>query len=118
MDMDLLDAAAVAATASELVQVPSVTGDERAVLERAAALAEELGLQARLVAHDLAAVRAHPDFPGEETERDELLTLRVRAPSEAGHPRLALCAHLDVVGAGSEPWSHDGPWSGAIDGGF
>ncbi|WP_445150870.1 M20/M25/M40 family metallo-hydrolase [Baekduia sp. Peel2402] len=119
--MDLLDAAAVAATASELVRVPSVTGDERAVLERAAALASALGLEARLVEHDLDAVRGHPDFPGEEAPRTELLTLRVRAPSAvpaADRPRLALCGHLDVVGVGSEPWSYGGPWSGAIDGGF
>lgn len=122
MGIDLLDAAAVAATASELVRVPSVTGDERAVLERAAALAAGLGLEATLVEHDLAAVRAHPDWPGEEAPRDELLTLRVTAPragdDAAARPRLALCAHLDVVAPGSEPWSHGGPWSGAIADGF
>jgi acetylornithine deacetylase len=118
---DLLDAAAVAVTASELVRVPSVTGDERAVLERAAALAAGLGLEAEIVAHDLAAVRADPRWPGEEAPRSELLTLRVRAPRRGGdhaRPRLALCAHLDVVGVGSEPWAHGGPWSGAIVDGY
>jgi acetylornithine deacetylase len=122
MAIDLLDAAAVAATASELVRVPSVTGDERAVLERAADLARGLGLEARLVEHDLAAVRAAPGWPGEEAPREELLTLRVRPPGASagggagalGGPRLAFCAHLDVVEVGSEPWSHGGPWSGAI----
>ena len=72
MDAELLDAAAVAATASALVRVPSVTGDERAVLERAAALARDLGLDAELVEHDLAAVRADPGHPGEEAARTEL----------------------------------------------
>jgi acetylornithine deacetylase len=118
MGIDLLDAAAVAATASELVRVPSVTGDERAVLERAAALAAGLGLEATLVEHDLAAVRAHPEWPGEEAARTELYGLRVRAAGGSGGPRLALCAHLDVVDVGSEPWSHGGPWSGAIADGF
>jgi acetylornithine deacetylase len=114
--MSFLDAAAVAATASELVRVPSVTGDERAVLERTAALAAGLGLEAELVAHDLAAVRAHPAWPGEEAPRTELYTLRVRAPGD--RPRLALCGHVDVVGVGADPWSHGGPWSGAVAGGF
>jgi acetylornithine deacetylase len=112
MGEDLLDAAAVAATASELVRVPSVTGDERAVLERAAALAAGLGLEAELVEHDLERVRAHPGWPGEEAPRTTLYGLRVRARGD--RPRLALCAHLDVVAPGSEPWSHGGPWSGAI----
>ena len=121
MAIDLLDAAAVAATASELVRVPSVTGDERAVLERAAALAAGLGLEARLVrARPRGGARA-PGPPGRGGgARTELLTLRVRnpAPTRPSRPRLALCAHLDVVAAGAEPWSHGGPWSGAMADGF
>jgi acetylornithine deacetylase len=120
---DLLDADAIAATASELVRVPSVTGDERAVLERAAALAEGLGLDARLVRHDLEALRAHPGHPGEEAARTELYGLVVTVPGGArragGAPaRLALSGHVDVVGVGTEPWSRGDPFSGAIAGGF
>ena len=37
--------------------------------------AAELGLEAELVEHDLAALRAHPGHPGEEAPRTELLTL-------------------------------------------
>jgi acetylornithine deacetylase len=120
---DLLDADAIAATASELVRVPSVTGDERAVLERAAALADGLGLDARLVHHDLAALRTHPDHPGEEAPRSELYGLVITVPGGArradGAPgRLALSGHVDVVGVGTEPWSRGDPFSGAIAGGF
>ena len=118
---DLLSDAAVGATAAELVRVPSLTGDERAALERCAELAEALGLRAELVAHDLAALRAHPAYPGEEAEgRTELYGLvvtRATAPG-AGGPRLALCGHIDVVGVGTVPWQHGGPWSGAIADGF
>jgi acetylornithine deacetylase len=121
---ELLDAGAVAATASELVRVPSVTGEERAVLQRAAALAEGLGLHARLVEHDLDALRAHPDHPGEEAPRTDLYGLVVTVPGGArrggGAPgRLALCGHVDVVAAGAEPWSSGGgdPFSGAVAGG-
>jgi acetylornithine deacetylase len=49
-----LDVAAIARDAGALVQVPSVTGDERAALERLAELAAALGLRADLHRHDLA----------------------------------------------------------------
>lgn len=117
-----LDDAAVAETAAALVRVPSVTGDERAVLERAAAVARGLGLSAHVVEHDLAALRAHPEHPGEEAERSELYGLVVAVPGRAarrpGVPRLALCGHVDVVGVGSEPWSGGDPFSGTIAGGW
>ena len=67
----MIDARALAADAAALVQVPSVTGDERGVLERLAALAEGLGLQADLHEHDLPTLRAHRDHPGEEARREE-----------------------------------------------
>jgi acetylornithine deacetylase len=115
MDDGLLDGAAVARTTAELVRVPSVTGDERAALERLGELAADLGLEAELRRHDLVALRADPDHPGEEAPRDELLDLVVRAGD--GERRLALSGHVDVVAVGSEPWRH-GPWSGAIEDGF
>jgi acetylornithine deacetylase len=113
-----LDAAALARDAGALVQVPSVTGDERAALERLAAMAEALGLRADLHRHDLATLRAHPEHPGEEAPRDELWGLSVTVPGGSGGPRLALDAHVDVVPPGSEPWAHRGPWSGAVVDGF
>src|SRR5919202_6987645 len=114
-----LDAAAIARDAGALVEVPSVTGDERAALERLAELAAALGLEADLHRHDLAALRPHPDHPGEEAERSELWGLTVSVPGErADAPRLAVCGHVDVVPPGSEPWRHGSPWSGAIEDGF
>jgi acetylornithine deacetylase len=116
----LLDDAAVARTAAELVRVPSVTGDERAVLERAAAVARDLGLVAEVVEHDLAALRAHRDHPGEEAPRTELygLVVGVDRPVRRGVSRLALCGHVDVVDVGTEPWALGDPFSGAIADGF
>ena len=110
-----LDAAALAADVAALVRVPSVTGDERAALEWLARRAEALGLEAELVEHDLAALRAHPGHPGEEAPRTELLGLTVTLPGTAPG-RLCLNGHVDVVGPGSVPWRH-GPWSGAIEDG-
>ena len=112
----MIDAAAIARDTAALVQVPSITGDERAALERLGELAAALGLDAELHEHDLAALRAHPDHPGEEAERDELLGLTVTlAGMRSG--RVAVCGHVDVVTPGSEPWRHGGPWSGRVEGG-
>ncbi|MEA2267700.1 MAG: acetylornithine deacetylase [Solirubrobacteraceae bacterium] len=112
-----VDAASLARDVAALVQVPSVTGDERAALERLAELAEALGLQAALHRHDLAALRAHPGHPGEEAARDELWGLTISVPGARDDgPRLALDGHVDVVPEGTAPWRH-GPWSGAIEDG-
>jgi acetylornithine deacetylase len=111
-----LDAAALARDAAALVQVPSATGDERAALECLGELAGGLGLRADLHRHDLAALRGHPDHPGEEAPRDELWGLTVAVPGR-GAGRLAVCGHVDVVPPGSAEWSHGGPWSGAVSDG-
>ena len=116
MDRVSVDTAALAADLGELVRIPSITGQERAALEWLARRARELGLEGQLVEHDLQALRAHPDHPGEEAPRSALLTLSVTLPGTLPG-RLCVCGHVDVVGAGSEAWRH-GPWSGAIDDGF
>ena len=112
-----LDADDLARDVSALVEVPSVTGDERAALERLGELAQALGLAPELVLHDLEALRAHPDHPGEEARRSELWGLTVTVPGARGRrPRLALSGHVDVVPEGTVPWRL-GPWSGAIEDG-
>ena len=107
-----IDPAALAADLSALVRIPSLTGDERAALTWLAERAEALGLRAELVEHDLTALRAHPDHPGQEAPRSELVGLSVTLPGR-GPGRLCLCGHVDVVGVGTEAWRY-GPWSGAI----
>jgi len=112
-----LGAGALQADAAALVAVPSVTGHERAALERLAEMAAALGLDAELHHHDLAGLRAHPGHPGEEVERDELVGLTVRLPGPPGAPRLCLNGHVDVVSPGArERWGRD-PWSGALEDG-
>jgi acetylornithine deacetylase len=87
-----------------LVRIPSETGEERAALSWLVGRAGELGLDGRLVEHDLEAVRAAPGWPGAEVARRELLGAEVVRGS--GPRRLAICAHVDVVGEGAEPWTH------------
>jgi len=112
----VIDPEALARDAAALVQVPSVTGDERAVLERLGELAAGHGLEPELHEHDLAALRAHPGHPGEEAPRAELVGLTVTLPGERPG-RVCLNGHVDVVGVGSEPWCED-PWSGRVDDGW
>jgi acetylornithine deacetylase len=112
----VIDAAAIARDTAALVQAPSLTGDERPALERLGELAAALGLDAELHEHDLAALRAHPDHPGEEAPRDELLGLSVSLPGTRPG-RIALNGHVDVVGVGNEPWTHE-PFSGTLADGY
>ncbi|MEA2405704.1 MAG: acetylornithine deacetylase [Thermoleophilaceae bacterium] len=110
-----IDAGAIARDASRLVRVPSVTGDERAAIEEAAAMADELGLDAAVVEHDLATLRAGRGYPGEEAGRAELVGATVTlAGEDPGAPRICLNGHVDVVPEGAEPWTR-GPWSGAVE---
>jgi acetylornithine deacetylase len=106
-DLILRDAAAI-------LRIPSVTGEERPVLEALAELAATYGLEADLHRHDLARLRAHPGHPGEEAPRDELWGLEITLPG--GPRRVCLNGHVDVVGPGTLPWRH-GPWSGALEDG-
>ena len=107
-----LDPAALARDAAALLRIPSTTGQERPALEALGELATAHGLAADLHEHDLAALRAHPDHPGEEAPRDELWGLEVSMAGGAPG-RLCLNGHVDVVGPGTAPWRH-GPWAGAI----
>ena len=108
-----LDTEAMVRDAAAAVQVPSVTGGEHAVLGLLAETAARLGLEPDLHRHDLGALRAHPDHPGEEAARDELWGLTVEVPGD-GDRRICLNGHVDVVDAGTEPWRL-GPWSGVVE---
>jgi acetylornithine deacetylase len=111
----VIDADALARDAAALVAVPSVTGDERAALERLGEMAEALGLAADLHEHDLAALRAHPGHPGEEAARDSLWGLTATVGGRVGAARLAVCGHVDVVPEGTVPWRHA---HGTVDDGW
>jgi acetylornithine deacetylase len=104
-----------------VVRVPSLTGDEKPVLELLAERGEALGLRAELREYDLAAVQANADWPGREVGRDELWGLTLTRPGTGARPparpRLALCGHVDVVDVGSERWTHD-PFSGDVKDGY
>lgn len=117
--LEALDPQALARDAAELVRVPSLTGDERAAAELVVVMAERLGLDAMVVEHDLAALRAHPDHPGEEAPRTELVNAIATVPARNGERRRRVClnGHIDVVSPGDSPWTRD-PFSGLVEDGF
>src|SRR4051812_40031640 len=114
----MIDPAALLTDLQAFVRCPSITGDERAMAELFAARAEALGLEAEVVEFDLAALREHPGYPGEEAPRTELVAaIATRRGSEPDAPRLAFNGHIDVVNEGGEDWTH-GPWSGEREDGW
>ena len=112
--LDHIGADAIADDLGRVVRVPSITGSERAVAAEIVAIARRLDLDAELTEFDLEAMRAAPDYPGEEAPRDELVGVIVSIRgTDSQAPRLALNGHIDVVAPGTEPWQRD-PWSGEI----
>jgi acetylornithine deacetylase len=109
----------IAADLSRIVQVPSITGEERNVVERLGEMTEAHGLESTIHEHDLDTLRKHPDYPGEEAHREELVGLSsVLKGGSSDAPRVCLNGHVDVVDPGTVPWDHGGPWSGAVEDGF
>jgi acetylornithine deacetylase len=109
----------IASDLSRIVQVPSITGEERNVVERLGEMTEAYGLESTIHEHNLEALRKHPDYPGEEAHREELVGLSSALKGGSSDaPRLCLNGHVDVVDPGTVPWDHGGPWSGAVEDGF
>jgi len=109
----VIDRDRLVADLRELIALPSITGSEEAVAARASALLEELGLVVERVDPDLAAIRADPDWPGEEMPRTALPVLIGRA-GRGGGRRIILSGHLDVVPPGDPAtWTTD-PWGGEV----
>ena len=119
-------AAAVAAVDGEratadlvrLVRTPSVTGDERAVMDLVAELLEEIGMGGRGTVQRLEVdpaefARTDPDWPGEEMPRTEL-PIVVGRYGRPGGRRVLLVGHTDVVPIGDPAtWTVD-PWGAEI----
>jgi acetylornithine deacetylase len=94
------------------VRVPSLTGQEKPVLELLAERGEALGLRAELREYRLPLTYGPADWPGQEVPREELWGLTLTRPGHGS--RLALCGHVDVVDIGMEAWNRD-PFSGDVD---
>jgi acetylornithine deacetylase len=108
-----IDRDRVVADLMALVRLPSITGSEEAIATWAAGALRDVGLAVETVSPDPAAVRADPDWPGEEMERTALPVVIGRAGRPGGR-RVILSGHLDVVPPGDpDTWSAD-PWGAEI----
>ena len=94
---------------AQLVSYASVGGSESevAVQRWCAATLQGLGLEVDLWRLDLDELRADPDYPGEEVEREEAWGC-VGVSGGPGTPALILNGHVDVVPPGEHEW-----WTGA-----
>lgn len=92
--------------------------DEVAAQLVVADIAERLGLTVEVIDEDLQAVRALPNQPGEEVDRDRLVTVTATAVGrDPAAPRLCLNGHVDVVPTGQRPWASP-PFDPRVENGY
>ena len=96
-----------------LIRIPSVTGSEEVVAVWAGGALRALGLAVETITPELAAIRADPDWPGEEMARTSLPVVIGRV-GRTGGSRVILSGHLDVVPPGDPATWSDDPWGGEI----
>ncbi len=96
---------------AQLVNIPSVGGSDAEIAAQrwCAATLTGLGLEVDQWRLDLDELRADPDYPGEEVDREE--AWGCVGVSGEGTPALVLNGHVDVVPPGEpEYWDGGDPW--------
>ena len=96
---------------AQLVNIPSTGGSDAEIAAQrwSAATLTGLGLEVDQWKIDLDSLRAEPDYPGEEVEREE--AWGVVGTSGPGTPALILNGHVDVVPPGDpDAWTDADPW--------
>jgi acetylornithine deacetylase len=111
-----LDTDACIRLAQDLVRVPSITGNERAVQDLVALVLEEAGLEVDRFDAEVERLKAHPRFPGMEVDRTEAV-LVAGLLGQKGERSLILNGHVDVVPPGDRQAWHASPWSAHIQAG-
>ncbi len=100
----------------DLIRIPSVTGQEDAVIARLADWLSELGVEVDHWSEGIADVLTDPNYPGHEVERAWLPVVVGVVRGRKPGPTVVLTGHLDVVPPGDfNQWTQD-PYSGYMDG--
>lgn len=109
-----VDATRAIADLERLVRTPSVTGDERAVMDLVAEILGEIGCRVERIETDPSEFAlTDPDWPGQEMSRTDLPVVVGRLGRPGGR-RLLLVGHTDVVPVGDPAtWSVD-PWGAEV----
>ncbi|MDI2028909.1 ArgE/DapE family deacylase [Saccharopolyspora sp. TS4A08] len=117
--LDAVDVDAIVGDLRELVAIPSV-GGTAAEHDAQQWCADKLAGLGHRVDHwriDVDELARHPEFPGQEAERDEAYGC-VGVSSE-GDPALVFCGHTDVVPPGDlDRWPDRDPYALRIDDGI
>ena len=113
--VDAVTASMIAEVAT-VVRLPSVSGTdgENEGQAHMAALLADGGMEVDHWQLDLAALTAHPDFPGMEVERTEAWGLVGRLPGAGDGATLMLNGHIDVVPTGDPDAWIEHPFSGDV----
>jgi acetylornithine deacetylase len=104
---------------AELVRMPSVGGTdvENSAQHYLAGVFDGVGLEVDHWRLPLTELRAEPDFPGVEVDRDEAWGLVGRLAGHGGGRSLLLNGHVDVVPPGDlGAWTDGDPYSGRLEG--
>jgi acetylornithine deacetylase len=98
------------------VRLPSVSGTdgENEGQAHMAVLLDDGGMEVDHWQLDLAALTAHPDFPGMEVDRSEAWGLVGRLPGAGDGATLMLNGHIDVVPTGDPDAWVEHPFSGDV----
>jgi len=99
--------------AADLVQIPSVTGDEAAAQKYVADLFAHHGLGVTVLTPD-DGLRDHPSFSDDGLPVNRPVVIGHQPGSTANARSLILNGHIDVVPPGDENLYPHGAWSGAV----
>ena len=113
--LGFLDVEGLVKSVCDLIEMPSVTGDESTAQRFVASLMTEMGLDVDLWEIDLDALRKDPNFSMGVNRKEGLGVVGVTGGSRG--KSLILNGHIDVVSPGDESnWRHP-PWVGTVEGG-
>ena len=111
------NAGAMVSFLQQIVQIPSVTGDEGPIQEFMKKYLMDMGLTVDFFVPDKEELKKHPAYVDTAQSYDGRPNIVATAKGSGGGRSLLFNGHIDVIPEGAaENWTH-GCWSGAIEDG-